>query len=143
MTHRPFVRLWHGAPQLGKKIFLLCPRLTSWQMERDAHPSPEVAQVIIWGGAAQAPHDHKLVGVVSWLTDGQLPENLAIGPHNVVSTGPQLPPLPYHLPRSPVLAPCEPSQKEVTQKIFQTCRCHHRRNLFVPFPSSLQMGITR
>ena len=31
--------------------------------------------MIPWGGAAQAPYDYKMVGVVPWVKDGQVIED--------------------------------------------------------------------
>ena len=114
VARRQFVWIWNGAPELGKDLVCLRPRLISWQSEQEVHPSLEVAQVILWGGASQAPHDHEVVVFVPWVPDGHLPEKPAIGPHNVVRPRPHPPPLTYHRPSCPVLAPCAPLRKEVT-----------------------------
>ena len=60
---RPFVWIWHSAPQIGKYIVCPCPRLKYWKFDQKARPLPEVAQVIPWGGTAQSLHDHKMVTI--------------------------------------------------------------------------------
>ena len=113
VARRPFVRIYCVNLQLGKYLVRLRPSVASWKSERKVHPSPEVAQVLPWGSATQAPHDHEMARVVPWIPEVHVPENLSIVPQNIVRTGTHLPPLPHHRQRPPVPTPYPTLRKEV------------------------------
>ena len=135
VTRRMFVWIRHGVPQIRKDLVRPRPCLTSWQLELEARPSPEAVRFLPRGGTTQAPHVHEVVGFMPRFPNIHVPENEEFGPLNVFCLGPQLPNLPHHFPRPPILEPCAPSQKEVPQNILHPRRRHHHRNILVLDPS--------
>ena len=84
----------------------------------------------------QAPHNHEIVIVVHWVPDGHVLEDLTVGSQDVVRPGTHYPPLTHRCPRPPIPTSRPPLREEVSHNILKTCRCHHRRDLFIPSPST-------
>ena len=79
----------------------------------------KLALVLSTGGAAETPYNHVLACVVSGVPDGDVLEQTAVCPKNVIYKGPHQPPLTENATCPEVSRPWGSAQKEVAGSVLQ------------------------